>query len=192
MNGVNNKNKNKKYEGLGNVVTATRGVLKQIQKTNLRPKVNNIKKKNCNANGNPLQATRRHAQKNITNIAFTIAEARKKPTNKVNTGKLQTELIQYIKNYTAGLKLSQEARSRYNHLFCRPRTIRNVDAQAYTRQRLGVPVRSSVSSGSNNFGKKSPKNNVNENIQSAYRPATNSRQTSSPKSIFNRVWRFFG
>jgi hypothetical protein len=154
FNGANNPTNTGKYKNVGNIVRTTRGVLKNIKRRrpNLANKVNNIKKKNCDPNGNPLTAPRRRAQKNITRMSLGIASRTKLRTQN-NVKALTNSLIKYInEQYNKTVPLSANKRSKYNQIFCKGRGLAQNQAKATVRIGLGSGQSLAQSSGTNRFG----------------------------------------
>jgi hypothetical protein len=155
FNGPNNPTNTVKYKNVGNIVRITRGVLKNIKKRrpNLANKVNNIKKKNCDPNGNPITAPRRRAQKNITRMSFGIARQTKLLTQN-NVKAMTNSLIRYInEQYNKTVPLSANKRAKYNYTFCKGRGLASNQVRAHTRATIfRMPQSVAQSSGTNAFG----------------------------------------
>ena len=152
------------YMGRGNnIVPRIREALATINKppiagTNYKIRMNNVKKRNCNVNGNPLNAPRRAAQKLIVkkmiNVASTLIAQGKKPESKNYLNAIGTVLRNY------GIEKPPQLRNNQRRNLCSANNVKRVQTRRNIRGN-NFSVGMNVTSGSHE-GAVAGRNNGNE------------------------------
>jgi hypothetical protein len=97
------KTKNSYVGKANNIVPRIREAMYTIKQnragTNNNRKLNNIKKSNCNANGNPLNAPRRYAQKMIVKELIRVARNVLSENRKPESKNYENAIINYLRRY---------------------------------------------------------------------------------------------